>query len=558
MYKGKKVSFPIFFLAYAAKMGWDVPNFQLETCEFLQEFLESEEDKVGVLMLHRGAGKSTMLDIFNAYVYYTDNDALIFHQGATDSDANKCSRGTAEVLEQHPLTWKITKDKGETVRWWIKGAKDKKYGSFYAKGILSNVTGARSTFIQNDDVEVPSNTDTEEKREKLRFRLTEQTHILIPDGKKLFVGTPHTTDSLYEEQIRKGAKHLVKKMFADEARFTSGELVVKVGFKPYNLFSGIGEHARFLEVDKDYTYKQVKGKMFEITLKAKHMLLDVYGEAMWKERFTPSEMAHRRKECNAIGEWDSQYQMHSVSITEVRLDSNKLVEYEDEVDIKISGQSCSMWLAGRQIVSATLKLDPSSGKTKSDVSSTALVLSDEAGRLYWHRSIPLTGEIVTTSKDGKDIVGGQVWQLVDIIEEFKLPRIVIETNGVGTHVPSILRSCLKQRGIACGVTEQHESTNKNKRIIGAIETPLISGYLYVHKSVKYDMYGKRSAVMKKFDAFNPAVTNNKDDELDSLAGAINAEPIRVGLSYNEVQYTQQQHWGSSPVMLEMQVEDDWG
>ena len=548
--------FPVFFLAYADKMGWDVPDFQLETCEFLQDFIEGK-DKVAVLMLHRGAGKSTMLDIFNAYMYYVDNNSLIFHQGATDSDANKCSRGTADVLEQHPLTWKVTKAKGETVRWWVEGAKDKKYGSFYAKGILSNVTGARATFIQNDDVEVPSNTDTEEKREKLRFRLTEQTHILVPNGKKLFVGTPHTTDSLYEEQIRKGAKHLVKKMFDEEVRFTSGELVVRVGFRPCNVFSGIGEHSKFLVEDIDYTVKQTSKKVFELTMKDKHMLLDVYGEAMWKERFTPDEMAHRRKECNAIGEWDSQYQMHSVSISEVRLDSSKLVEYEDEVDIRVSGKSCSMWLGGRQIVSATLKLDPSSGKTKSDVSSTALVLSDEAGRLYWHRSIPLSGEIVITSKDGKDITGGQVWQLSDIIEEFKLPRIVIETNGVGTHVPSILRSCLKQRGIVCGVTEQHESTNKNKRIIGAIETPLISGYLYVHKSVKYDALGNKSAVMKKFDTFNPAVTNNKDDELDSLAGAINAEPIRVGLSYNEVQYTQQNHWSPAPVMLEMKMDDDW-
>lgn len=553
MINKEDINFPIFFLAYAHSQGWSVPDFQLETCEFLESFYNDPDTPIAVLMLHRGAGKSTMLNIWNGYMLYKNNDELIFHQGATDADANKCSRGTQQVLEQHPFCKNNTvKESGEIIRWWVTNAKDKVYGSFFAKGILSNVTGARSTFIENDDIEVPSNTDTEEKRDKLRFRLTEQTHILIPNGKKLFIGTPHANDSLYYELIRKGAKALIKKMFEHEARFTEGKLKVITSFEPINVFSGIGETAKLLMEYDDYIITQINDNTFETTLNERHMLLDIYSEAMWADRFTIKEMTQRRKECNNIGEWDSQYQMHNVSITDVRLDPSRLIEY----DLEVSFNNGGMWLGENQIVSATLQLDPSSGKTKSDVSSTALVLQDIKGRLYWHRSINLTGEIIITDEKGSNIIGGQVMQLCDIIEEFRLPRIIIETNGVGTHVPSTLRSALKQRNIVCGVTEQHATKNKNIRIISAIESPLMSGYLYAHKSVLKDNAGNESIIVKKFKAFDPSKANNKDDEMDSLAGAISAEPIRIGMNNHIATYDPNKNWMPNNRMGEVTIDFD--
>lgn len=89
-----------------------------------------------------------------------------------------------------------------------------------------------------------------------------------------------------------------------------------------------------------------------------------------------------------------------------------------------------MMLGDKRIVSATLKIDPSSGKTKSDVSAAALVLQDEQGRLYWHRSIALKGDIAVTDANGQ-FTGGQAWQVADLVQEFKLPNLVIETNGIG-------------------------------------------------------------------------------------------------------------------------------
>lgn len=371
-------------------------------------------------------GKSTLLDIWNAYLFYKDQEELVLHQGATDPDAYKCSRGTQQVLEKHALTWNKQKKKGETQKWWIQGSSDVRHGSFHARGILSNVTGARATTIENDDVEVPTTTETPEAREKLRYRLSEQVHILIPGGRRLFVGTPHTHDSLYAQLIEAGANYLILRMFENEARFTSGDTSISTTFKPIYIFSGISTHAKLLAEGKDYIVQKA-GETFVIELTEKHSLLDVYSEALWAERFTPDVMEARRKECQTLGEWDSQYQIHNKAIGDIRLDPDRLVPYSEEVTFNQANKETLMLLGDKRIVSATLHFDPSSGKTKSDVSAIALVLSDEAGRLYWHRSIALIGNVCETDNKGQ-IIGGQVWQLCDIIEEFKLPRICIETN----------------------------------------------------------------------------------------------------------------------------------
>lgn len=115
--------------------GWHVPDFHLDVCEWLDNL-----KGLNLLMLPRGHSKSTILDVYNAYRLYKDADDIILHQGATDADAYKCSNGTKQVLEKHPLCWNRQKVKGETQKWWVQGSTDVKHGSLHARGILSNIT----------------------------------------------------------------------------------------------------------------------------------------------------------------------------------------------------------------------------------------------------------------------------------------------------------------------------------------------------------------------------------------------------------------------------------
>lgn len=273
-----KVGFAAFYLIYAETLNWVVPDFHLDVCDFLEDY-----GSLGLLMMPRGHGKSTILDIYNAWKLYSNPNHLILHQGATDPDAYKVSRGTEQVLERHPLCqiYGFKKARGETQKWWCSGSTDVRHGSIHARGILSNVTGSRANEIQNDDVEVPGNIGTPEAREKLRYRLGEQTFILIPGGQELYVGTPHTHDSLYSEiMLNPEAKCLIFKMFEKEKRFDKEVAECYVDFKPVYIFSGIGRSSKLLIEGEDYQVGK-SGRAYIVRLFQSHNLIDIYSEALW-------------------------------------------------------------------------------------------------------------------------------------------------------------------------------------------------------------------------------------------------------------------------------------
>ncbi len=547
-----KVGFAAFYLVYAETLNWVVPDFHLDVCDFLEDY-----GTLGLLMMPRGHGKSTILDIYNAWKLYNNPDHLILHQGATDPDAYKVSRGTEQVLERHPLCqlFGVKKERGETQKWWVSGSTDVRHGSIHARGILSNVTGARANEIQNDDVEVPSNIGTPEAREKLRYRLSEQTHILIPGGQKLFVGTPHTHDSLYTHIQKLGAKCLVLKMFENEKRFEKVCEAI-VDFDPCYIFSGIGTTSRLLKEGIDYKWMQ-QGSIYRIVFKETHYLIDIYSEALWPERFTAEVMEERRKECRTINEWDSQYQLHAKPVGDVRLDPDKMIPYDCEPTLRRANGRYIMMLGERQIVGMTCSWDPSSGKLKSDVSAVSLVLHDDLGNKYWHRSIALKGPVIETDDRG-EVIGGQVWQLCDLIEQFNIPAVTIETNGIGNFAPASLKGALKKRRIRCGVNEHHSTGQKNKRILDALEGPLVSGLLWVHVSVvDTPQDGENSSVQyKQMRLFNPAVTDQEDDYLDSLARAITESPERVGKIHRTNEAHELPNWRTNGGVIEAALDFD--
>ena len=292
---------------------------------------------------------------------------------------------------------------------------------------------------------------------------------------------------------------------------------------------------------------------WEITFLESNYVVDFYSEGLWEERFTPEEMELRREECKTLNEWDSQYQMHAKPIGDVRLDPDKMIAYDCEPVLKRANGEYYMMLGERRIVGMSAKWDPSSGKTKSDVSSVALFLHDDIGTKYWHRSIALTGPDVITNESG-EIVGGQVWQLCDLIQEFHVPKIVIETNGIGGFAGSSLTGALKKRKIRCGVDERHTSENKNKRILEAFEGPLMSRLLWAHLSVlvTVSQSGEQedSPQAKQMREWNPAIANQPDDYLDSGAGALVDQPERIGKIHRQNEANESPNWRTNGGVVE--------
>lgn len=522
-----KVSFLVFFLLWAERQRWEVPPIHARICHWLEY-----RGNLAVLQVWRGCGKSTIIAVYNAWCYYCWGVYRILHQGDQDKTAYKTSRDTKNVLQHHPLTAGYA-TVGEASFWWTAQgyAADPRNPNMQAAGILSNITSSRADEIQNDDVEVQKNVETPEAREKLRTRLDEQVHIAVPGARHLYIGTPHTHDSLYNDVIELGADSLRLPLFTHEMRYTETEGVLEyaLAFIPEQVFTGIGRHTRALVADVDYT---IQGTTLTLTEPAGGVL-DLYAGNQWPERFTPAEMASRRKKCATLNKWDSQYQLHAKPVIEVRLDPEKLVVYDCRPTVTTANRRRVMMLGNVQIVGISARFDPSTGKPGRDRSVLAIVLTDALGRVYLQAAKALAGDL-----------DQQCEQIRALAIEYQLGRVEVETNGIGGFVVPILRKHLA--GTGCAAAEVHSSQNKNTRILEAWEAPLSSGFMWAHVDVLTDATDEDpealSELWQQMLQWNPKVKDQGDDYLDAVAGAISATPVRIGKTVGNPKQHTPEHW----------------
>jgi hypothetical protein len=515
-------SFLAFFLRWAELQGWKVPDFHLDVCVWLAD----EDNPERVLMVFRGASKSTIYAIYKAWKLWKNRAHRSLVWSADGATAGMLTADVVNVLRAHPWCGGMLPQRPGAKRFWVNGARDARNASVRANGVNSNATGARADDVDFDDVESAGNVETPEARQKLRQRISESTHIAVPGAQKTYIGTPHTHDSIYPERIAAGAAVLKIPLFkhstryVDTARRTRYEFRHPIGFDGLYVMAGIYKGAKLLAEGVDYRIES-GAIVFPTPPRA---VIDICTGCAWPERFDRKNIEQRRKETMTLNAWDSQYGLEAKPLGEVRLDPDKIRAYDVEPVLKHANGGATLWLGQMQIVGVAAKWDPSSGKLNSDVSSLAILYTDARGGRYWHRAARLTGEVAEFDTDGKTIIGGQVHEIVRLVKQLHIPRVVVETNGAGTFAPAILKAAIQQAKLRwpVGVQDKHETINKNKRILESIEGPLNSGMLWAHVSV---LEGPARTVMRDF---NPSITKQPDDDIDSLAGAIVETPERVG------------------------------
>ena len=546
--ESREVSFLTFFLIWARVQKWTVPLLHVRICIWLEQC----DARVRVLEVFRGAAKSTIYAVWKAYKLYRNRSHRSLIYAADDKLAGKLTRDTLNVLRRHPLCVGMLPPKPGALSFWVNGSTDARNPSMEAVGINSNATGSRADDADFDDVEVPKNIKTPDARLNLRTKSEESTHILVPGSQKTFVGTPHTHDSLYDEQIAGGAAVLKIPLFEHSRRYADTASRTRFRFDfPFAddglyVIAGIGKPARILVEGRDY---RIDGREV-VFAQPPNTVIDLYAGCAWPERFTREEIELKRRETRTLNGWDSQYQLEAKPVSEVRLDPARITPYAVEPVLRYANGQAVMMLGAAQIVGAAMRWDPASGKLRSDVSAAAIVLQDAFGRRYLHRIAALTGDIAEfDERDGKRIVGGQVWQLCDLIEALNIPRITVETNGIGQFAPAILKACLKQRRLSCGVKEVPSVENKNARILETME-PLLSaaGQLWAHMSV---LEGPLWDQMKDW---NPSVKNQEDDYLDAASGAIEETPERIGKMFGSPNVQPRDDWRPTAGTFEVTLE----
>ena len=188
-----------FLGAWNRVLGLNTPRHHRQIMEFLVEVLNDDMHR-GLLMAFRHSGKSTVVGIFAACTLYLRPQTRILILSAESGLASRMVAHIRHILENHPWCTDLIPT---SRRDWASGriTINRPIGirepSVICQGIHGNITGMRADLIICDDVEVPNTANTMQKRESLRERLRELDFILSPSGTMIYIGTPHTMDTIY-------------------------------------------------------------------------------------------------------------------------------------------------------------------------------------------------------------------------------------------------------------------------------------------------------------------------------------------------------------------------
>ncbi len=468
------VSFRLFLLIWNATQKQQTPNLHVRIANWLQRSWEHGRRRL-VLQAFRACGKSTLIGIFSAWALYRDPDLRILVLAAESRLSNKMVRTIRKVIERHPLTQHLiptNPDEWAADRFTVTRSRVSRDPSVLACGIYANITGARADVIICDDVEVPNTCDSAEKRAKLRERLSENEFILVPGGRHIFIGTPHTYYSIYAKKPRKE----------------------------------IGEETHFLQ---NYTRLSLP-------------VITAGGNSQWPERYSLEDIEEIRRQSGPM-KFASQMMLDPVNIKDSRLDPALLNRYDDEIVYSEVQKETILTIGGVKMVSASAWWDPAFGSAKGDNSVLAVVYTSVDGNYYLHRM----DYIKVTPKDGEDEAHLQSQRIAQIVRDLYLPSITVETNGIGKFLPAILRNVINNAKVPCAVQEAHSTKAKDTRILESFDTAMAARSLYVHCSV-FD-----TPFLSEMQEWRPGRKYGRDDGLDAAAGAIALEPMRLPRSYGD-------------------------
>ncbi|MGQ9366635.1 phage terminase large subunit [Azospirillum sp. ST 5-10] len=464
--------FPGFVDRWNEAQGLTTPRHHAAIAGWLAGRLDAGSRRL-LLMAFRGAGKSTIVGLFGAWLLLSDPNRRLLVLAADLALATKMVRNTKRIVERHPDTAGLKpprRDQWAVDQFTVVRPRELRDPSMLARGIDANITGSRADVVICDDVEVPRTCDTAPKRADLREKLAEIDCVLVPDGTRLFIGTPHSFYSIY----------------AEEARPEAGEA------RPF-----LAGHERLMLPVRDAT-----------------------GASAWPEVFTPERIAELEA-AQGPRRFASQYLLVPTALAAGRLDPDRLRVYDGEPVYRESGGRPSLTLNGVPLVSATAWWDPAfarplDGRPTGDRSVVAAVFTGADNALYLHRTLYLAVD----PDDPTEEAVQQCRAVATLLDALHLPGVHVETNGIGAFLPGLLRAELRRAGVAAAVIAETSTTPKARRILEAFDARLAAGRLHAHRSVW------NTPFVREMREWRPEGGRGHDDGLDAVAGCLNAEPMR--------------------------------
>jgi hypothetical protein len=207
-----KESFPLFLYMVWRHLRLPKPTpIQLRIADFLTSTLPRI-----IVEGYRGVGKSWITSALTNWLLLRNPNAKILVVSASKDRAMDFSTFTQRLLYDIPVLQHLIprRDQRQSkVSFDVNGCTPAHAPSVKSIGVTGQLTGSRADYIIADDIEVPTNSATPDMREKLVSRVAEFEAILKPNGRIIYLGTPQTEESIYNELAKRG---YVAKIFPAE------------------------------------------------------------------------------------------------------------------------------------------------------------------------------------------------------------------------------------------------------------------------------------------------------------------------------------------------------
>lgn len=153
-----------------------------------------------VIEAFRGVGKSWVTSAFVCWLLYCNPQLNILVVSASKQRSDDFSTFTMRLIFEMDILAHLRPGPDQRcskVSFDVGPARASHAPSVKSLGITSQIAGSRADVLIADDVEVPNNSDTHLKREKLSEQIKEFDAVLKPGGRIIYLGTPQSEQSIY-------------------------------------------------------------------------------------------------------------------------------------------------------------------------------------------------------------------------------------------------------------------------------------------------------------------------------------------------------------------------
>lgn len=180
-------------------------DLQYDIAKYLANKIKSK-----IIQAFRGCGKTWITAAYVCWRLHINRNEKILIVSASKEKAIEISNFIKRLIAEMPLLRELKpnsrdNDRDAITAFDVAGCEISVAPSVKVCGIFGQLTGSRATIIIADDIETSENARTQEMRDKIDNAVTEFDNIIVPESNEIiYLGTPHSQESLYTKLINRG------------------------------------------------------------------------------------------------------------------------------------------------------------------------------------------------------------------------------------------------------------------------------------------------------------------------------------------------------------------